>query len=178
MEAAVNQFIRLPDYLSGRGLFAAAFLSHPVLLPGKARPPGQASGNYRLYRCRRANRAYSGGHGCVIIDLSPRNHRIFRNRKPLTPPIYALFFAIAGTELTPAVFAKRRIPALGLVFIPARGLGKIGGVRCGALIAKSRANIRRYLGFRMLPQAGVAIGLVLTIQAPPPAPAIRVFLYY
>lgn len=25
MDAAVNQFIRLPDYLSGRGLFAAAF---------------------------------------------------------------------------------------------------------------------------------------------------------
>ena len=110
--------------------------------------------------------------GCVIINLSPRNHRIFRNLEPLTPPIYALFFAIAGTELNPAVFVDRRILLLGLIFILARAFGKIGGVWGGALIAKSRANIRRYLGFCMLPQAGVAIGLVLTIQASPLAAAL------
>ena len=105
--------------------------------------------------------------GCMIISLSPRNHRIFRNLEPLTPPIYALFFAIAGTELNPGVFADRRVLLLGLVFILARAFGKVAGVWGGAVIAKSRSNVRRYLGVCMLPQAGVAIGLVLTIQASP-----------
>ena len=105
--------------------------------------------------------------GCMIINLSPRNHRLFRNLEPLTPPIYALFFAIAGTELNPGVFTDRRVLLLGLVFILARAFGKVVGVWGGAVIAGSRSNVRRYLGVCMLPQAGVAIGLVLTIQASP-----------
>ena len=92
--------------------------------------------------------------GMVLINLSPRNHRIFRNLEPLTPPIYALFFAIAGTELNPAIFFKGDILILGLIFILARAFGKILGVWGGAIMAKSKTNIRKYLGFCMLPQAG------------------------
>jgi len=110
--------------------------------------------------------------GTVLINLSPRNHRIFRNLEPLTPPIYALFFAIAGTELNPSIFVQGDILLLGLVFILARAAGKIGGVFGGAVLAKSRTNIRKYLGFCMLPQAGVAIGLVLMIQASPMVAAL------
>ena len=105
--------------------------------------------------------------GMVLINLSPRNHRIFRNIEPLTPPIYALFFAIAGTELNPGIFVQGEILMLGLVFIFARALGKTIGVWSGAIMARSRPNVRKYLGFCMLPQAGVAIGLVLMIQASP-----------
>ena len=105
--------------------------------------------------------------GMVLINMSPRNHRIFRNLEPLTPPIYALFFAIAGTELNPSIFFKGDILLLGLVFIAARAFGKVFGVWGGALISKSKPNIRKYLGYCMLPQAGVAIGLVLMIQASP-----------
>jgi len=105
--------------------------------------------------------------GMIIINLSPRNYRIFRNLEPLTPPIYALFFAIAGTKLNPGIFAQRDILVYGLVFIGARAFGKISGVWGGAILAKSRANVRKYLGICMLPQAGVAIGLVLMIQTSP-----------
>jgi Kef-type K+ transport system membrane component KefB len=105
--------------------------------------------------------------GMVLINMSPRNHRIFRNLEPLTPPIYALFFAIAGTELDPSILAQKEILLLGGVFIIARIIGKVSGVWGGAVMAKSRPNIRKYLGYCMLPQAGVAIGLVLMIQASP-----------
>ncbi|MCG8452695.1 MAG: cation:proton antiporter [Spirochaetales bacterium] len=105
--------------------------------------------------------------GMVLINASPRNHRIFRNLEPLTPPIYALFFAIAGTELNPAILLQGDILILGLVFIVARAIGKVGGVWSGAVIAKSKPSIRQNLGYCMLPQAGVAIGLVLMIQASP-----------
>jgi len=105
--------------------------------------------------------------GMIIINLSPRNHRIFRNLEPLTPPIYALFFAIAGTKLHPAIFAQKDILIYGMVFIAARAFGKLSGIWSGAVLAKSRANVRKYLGICMLPQAGVAIGLVLMIQTSP-----------
>jgi len=105
--------------------------------------------------------------GMTIINLSPRNHRIFRNLEPLTPPIYALFFSIAGTKLDPGIFAEKDILLYGLVFIAARAFGKISGVWGGAILAKSQANVRKYLGICMLPQAGIAIGLVLMIQTSP-----------
>lgn len=103
--------------------------------------------------------------GMVLINMSPRNHRIFRNLEPLTPPIYALFFTIAGTELHPSIFFRGKILILGLVFVIARALGKVLGVWVGAMISHSKPSIKKTLGYCMLPQAGVAIGLVLMIQA-------------
>jgi Kef-type K+ transport system membrane component KefB len=85
----------------------------------------------------------------------------------LTPPIYALFFVIAGTELQPGILVQSEILILGGVYIVTRALGKYFGVYFGSVAGRVRGNIRRYLGFCMLPQAGVAIGLVLMIQASP-----------
>lgn len=105
--------------------------------------------------------------GALIINLSPDNHRIFRILRPLTPPVYALFFVIAGTELRPEVLADPQILLLGGMYIVARAIGKYGGVWAGCRIAGTPKPIRNYLGICMLPQAGVAIGLVLLIEASP-----------
>lgn len=105
--------------------------------------------------------------GAAIINLAPQNHRIFRFLEPFTPPIYALFFVIAGTELRPEIFASPEILLLGGVYIISRAIGKYGGVYLGARMSKVEKEIRNNLGICMLPQAGVAIGLVLLIQASP-----------
>jgi len=105
--------------------------------------------------------------GAVLINISPRNHRIFRTLEPLSPPIYALFFIIAGTELNPSALIKKEILVLGAVFIVSRALAKYWGVYFGARAAGSAQNVKKFLGFCMLPQAGVAIGLVLMIQTSP-----------
>lgn len=105
--------------------------------------------------------------GAVIINMSPDNHRIFRILRPLTPPIYALFFVIAGTELRPEVLTDPQVLLLGGAYILARAAGKYGGVWLGCRIAGTTKAIRTYLGVCMLPQAGVAIGLVLLIEASP-----------
>jgi Kef-type K+ transport system membrane component KefB len=105
--------------------------------------------------------------GAVMINLSPQNHRVFRFLEPFTPPIYALFFVIAGTELRPEILAQTEILVLGAVYILARAAGKYGGVYAGAALSKVEPEIRNNLGICMLPQAGVAIGLVLLIQASP-----------
>lgn len=105
--------------------------------------------------------------GAVIINISPINHRIFKALQPLSPPVYSLFFAIAGTELNLSIIFQKEILILGAIFITARGLGKYFGVHIGGIISKSDKNTRVYLGFCMLPQAGVSIGLILMIKASP-----------
>ena len=105
--------------------------------------------------------------GAVIINFSPKNHRIFRALEPFTPPIYALFFVIAGTELNPAVLIQKDILIFGIVYILLRAIGKYGGVYIGCRVSKVKGVITKHLGLCMLPQAGVAIGLVLMIQASP-----------
>lgn len=105
--------------------------------------------------------------GAVIINFSPRNHRIFRFLSPFSPPIYALFFVIAGTELRPDIILQGEILILGGLYIVFRAIGKYGGVWLGCLMSGAPGVIRNNLGFCMLPQAGVAIGLVLLIQTSP-----------
>ncbi len=105
--------------------------------------------------------------GAVIINLGARNHRIFHILQPLTPPVYALFFVLAGTELDMSILTDPRILVPGIVYILFRAMGKYGGVVGGALLAKAPRGITQFLGLCMLPQAGVAIGLTLTIQASP-----------
>ncbi len=105
--------------------------------------------------------------GALIINMGARNHRIFRSLEPISPPIYALFFVLAGTELEPGVALRGEILLLGSVYVVFRALGKYAGVYVGAVLGKSETAIRNYLGFCMLPQAGVAIGLVLLVENSP-----------
>jgi len=105
--------------------------------------------------------------GATLVNLSYKNQRISRILENLTPPIYAAFFAIAGTELQLGIFAKPGILIFGVIFVIFRIIGKYLGVYLGAIAAKSDKTIQKYLGICMFPQAGVAIGLVLVTQASP-----------
>ena len=105
--------------------------------------------------------------GAVLINMSASNNRIFRAILPVTPPVYALFFVIAGTELSLDILSNTAILILGAAYIFARAAGKYFGVYLGCKICKTEKKITNYMGLCMLPQAGVAIGLVLLIQASP-----------
>lgn len=105
--------------------------------------------------------------GAVMANLSRKAHRIVTSLDSISPPLYAAFFAIAGTELNLGVLTSPSILLLGGVFVLARGIGKVAGVHFGAVAAGSDPLIRKYLGLGMLPQAGVAIGLVLFLDTIP-----------
>jgi hypothetical protein len=105
--------------------------------------------------------------GAVLINLSPKNHKIFRVIEPLTPPLFALFFVIAGTELDISVFTRGIVIFYGLVFSLSRFAGKYSGIYFGSMLTGTSKKIQKYLGFCLIPQAGVAIGLVLLVQASP-----------
>ncbi|PIE52629.1 hypothetical protein CSA37_05205 [Candidatus Fermentibacteria bacterium] len=105
--------------------------------------------------------------GAVLANISRGAHRIILSLEQLSPPLYATFFAIAGTELSFSAFSSGPVLIMGALFIFARAFGKYFGVWTGAKLAGSSPLIRNYLGLAMLPQAGVAIGLALYIQAAP-----------
>ncbi|MCK5832360.1 cation:proton antiporter [bacterium] len=105
--------------------------------------------------------------GAVLINMSRKNIRVFHVIAPLTPPLYAVFFAIAGTELKIDILLSGSILFIGSIYVISRMIGKYSGVWIGALVSGCNSKVKKYLGLSMIPQAGVAIGLVLFIQASP-----------
>ncbi len=105
--------------------------------------------------------------GMMIINMNKKNARILFSFEPMTPPLYAIFFAIAGVELNIAVFTDPVILLAGFVYITLRFVGKYFGIFVSGAALKIDKNIRNYLGLSLLPQAGVAIGLMLFVQASP-----------
>jgi Kef-type K+ transport system membrane component KefB len=110
--------------------------------------------------------------GAVMINLTPRHHRIFRMLEPITPPVYALFFVLAGIKLQLGLFTQPPVLLLGAVYVVCRNLAKWSTVYVGARATGCSVPIQKNLGFCMLPQAGVALGLVLLVQASPLAAAM------
>ncbi|TVR30603.1 MAG: hypothetical protein EA404_12315 [Spirochaetaceae bacterium] len=102
--------------------------------------------------------------GATVANASARNARVFRALEPLPPPIYALFFVIAGTRLDPSMFAQPLLLLLGGSFVIARWFGKYFGTRAAARLKQIEQPIGRYLGISLFPQAGVALGLVLLLH--------------
>lgn len=105
--------------------------------------------------------------GATLVNLSARNRRVFSYLEPLTPPLFALFFIIAGTELNLSSFREGIIVAYGIFYILSRFLGKYLGVYLSSFITKASKKIRNFLGFCLFPQAGVAIGLALFLETSP-----------
>jgi Kef-type K+ transport system membrane component KefB len=80
----------------------------------------------------------------------------------IIPMFYLLFFTIAGANLH-----LKSLPALGLIglfYVAGRIVGKGSGAFIGASLGNMELKIRKYLGFGLLSQAGVAIGLALVVK--------------
>ena len=80
-----------------------------------------------------------------------------------TAPIFILFFVISGAELDLTVLTDGIIVLIGVIYILFRCLGKYFGASFSAKLAKSEPNIVKYLGITLFPQAGVALGMAITV---------------
>ncbi|MEA1869573.1 MAG: cation:proton antiporter [Euryarchaeota archaeon] len=80
--------------------------------------------------------------------------------------VYVIFFVLTGLHFDLSVMKFAGI--LALLIVLARCLGKYTGARVGATISHAPDNVKKYLGFALLPKAGVTVGLVLlaSIQFP------------
>lgn len=103
--------------------------------------------------------------GCVIVNLDKRDTRLFTALHSFEPPIYILFFTLAGVSLH--ISALNNAGWLGAAYFLFRIIGKTVGAWIGAKTARSSLMVQRYLGFALTPQAGVAIGLIFLISADP-----------
>ena len=80
-----------------------------------------------------------------------------------TAPLYILFFVLSGAELNLSVFADPAVIGVGAVYIAARSAGKIFGADGASRLMKCEPNVCRYLGYTLLPQAGVALGMTVSV---------------
>ncbi len=80
----------------------------------------------------------------------------------ISPILYAFFFIFAGAHLN--VDLLPTIGFMGLVYFLSRAIGKMGGASFGAIIGKAPPTVKKYVGFALLPQVGVAIALAIIVK--------------
>lgn len=95
--------------------------------------------------------------GAVLSNTGKDVDRVLEGSDRWTPPLFMIFFVISGADLDLSILPT--VGVLGLLYIIARSLGKYFGARIGAAMVKANENVRKYLGFTLLPQAGVAVGM-------------------
>ncbi len=76
--------------------------------------------------------------------------------------VFMLFFILSAMHLN--LSALLSLPIAIIAYIILRLGGKVIGVYVGAKLSHAGHDVERYLGIALFPQAGVAIGLALSIQ--------------
>jgi len=102
------------------------------------------------------------GVGATMVNLSARSRRLFHTLSGMDPPFYAIFFVIAGADLDVSLVPSMGI--LGAYYVFARAAGKFWGARYAARWLGLEDAVQRLLGFGLMAQAGLAVGLVLVIN--------------
>ncbi len=87
-------------------------------------------------------------------------HRIVHATEFWTAPILLVFFTYAGLELDLTMVASAGV--IAIIYIVFRMLGKVMGTKVSAKAMKSKPTIQKYLGWALLPQAGVAVDMAVT----------------
>ena len=89
-------------------------------------------------------------------------HRLSGSVDLFAAPILLGFFTIAGAELNLSLLLIAG--AMGIVYIVFRVLGNVTGAYISAKAVKAPPTVVKYLGFTLIPQAGVAIDMALTAE--------------
>lgn len=110
--------------------------------------------------------------GTVLFNVKRNPLRVSSALGNFTPPVYLLFFTIAGASLDLRILAE--IGVLGIAYVFARAAGKILGAWAGAKAAKVEPAVRRNLGLALLPQGGISIGLSVLVRQQLPEYAVPI----
>ncbi len=99
--------------------------------------------------------------GAVYFNLTS-DKKLFHQLNAFTPPVMSVFFIYSGMRFRLSSLAV--IGLYGVLYIVVRMLGKYIGAFVGCALAKKERRVRDLLGFALIPQSSVAIGLALTGQ--------------
>ena len=103
--------------------------------------------------------------GTFFCNLCDFSEEIMYRTDRWTAPVFVLFFVLSGAELDLRVFQSAAVIGIGVVNILARSAGKIVGAHFSAKATHCQDTICKYLGITLLPQAGVALGMSVTVAA-------------
>jgi len=103
-------------------------------------------------------------YGMILSNFCPiASKKIFRTLSKITAPIYIAFFVTAGAHLKIGIFPQ--IWVLGLIYTACRIAGKLLGASAGAHVSKAPITVRKYIGFGLISQVGIAIGLAMVVSS-------------
>ncbi|MBQ9756017.1 MAG: cation:proton antiporter [Clostridia bacterium] len=102
--------------------------------------------------------------GTIFCNICDFSEELMDRLDRWTAPIFILFFVLSGAELDLTVFTDIMIVLIGVVYIVFRCLGKYFGANWSSKMAKAPANVTKYLGITLFPQAGVALGMAIKVM--------------
>ncbi|MFA9375475.1 MAG: cation:proton antiporter [Lachnotalea sp.] len=97
--------------------------------------------------------------GAMLVNIYSETESVIKVVDNFTPAIFMIFFVISG-----AGFEIAALPAIGIIgilYVVLRVVGKVAGAWFGGKITKQEDKICKYLGPTLMPQAGVALGLIV-----------------
>lgn len=110
--------------------------------------------------------------GATLGNLTPRKEEIGHSLlSNLEYAIFAVFFTVAGSELHVSSVGKGGL--LALTAFAARFVGKWASATVAMRLARATKPVRRYLGVALVPQAGLAVGLMLIVTEDPSLDPLR-----
>jgi Kef-type K+ transport system membrane component KefB len=97
--------------------------------------------------------------GVFIRNATSHGKRLQDEIELSSLPVYVVFFAVAGATVHIRELSVVWISAVTIVLTRAVGFTTLGWV--ATTLAKAEDNVRKYVGFGLMPQAGLALALAL-----------------
>ena len=111
--------------------------------------------------------------GTIFCNICSTSEELMSRVEGWTVPVNILFFVLSGAELDLKIIANPVTLLIGVIYIIARSVGKYYGADLSCLITRCSRKITENLGFTLLPQAGVALGMALTATSLPDGNVVR-----
>ena len=102
--------------------------------------------------------------GTMFCNLCDFSAELMDKTDRWTQPLFVLFFVLSGAELELNVFRDVAVISIGLAYIISRSFGKYAGAYASSKIVRCDKETTKYLGVTLLPQAGVALGMSVTVM--------------
>lgn len=110
--------------------------------------------------------------GAVVANLARHHQRPFHAIEGIEWPFMVVFFVFAGASLHIQSFLQMGV--VGIAYCLLRAFGRIFGAWAGGILSGADMTIRRWMGFALMPQAGVALGMALVAAERFPGPGATI----
>lgn len=100
--------------------------------------------------------------GISVSNLCAHSDEIFSTIEKFHSPIITAFFVLAGARLDIRLIPK--IGVLGICYLVFRIIGKLSGAYVGGIVSKAPKTVKKYIGYGLFSQIGVAIGLAIIVS--------------